>query len=113
MRGHVDRRALMFTYFAPEARVSVQHPLRSIKAKADAMLGSMSGEFLAFRARTRPTRTTALIVPIWSPQNFGGGAFFAAIGWQRTGVHHALLPKALRFGKSIKFVPTHKVLSAR
>jgi transposase len=35
----------MFTYFSPETRVPAQHPLRSIKAKADAVLGSMSGEF--------------------------------------------------------------------
>lgn len=35
----------MFTYFSPESRVPAQHPLRSIKAKADAVLGSMSAEF--------------------------------------------------------------------
>jgi len=45
MRGHVDPQATMFTYFSPETRVPAQHPLRSIKAKADAVLGSMSGEF--------------------------------------------------------------------
>jgi len=45
MRGHVDPQASMFTYFSPETRVPAQHPLRSIKAKADAVLGSMSGEF--------------------------------------------------------------------
>ncbi len=45
MRGHVDPQASMFTYFSPEMRVPAQHPLRSIKAKADALLRSMSGEF--------------------------------------------------------------------
>ena len=47
MRGHVDPQASMFTYFSPETRVPAQHPLRSIKAKAkaDAVLRSMSGEF--------------------------------------------------------------------
>ena len=45
MRGHVDPQASMFTYFSPETRVPAQHPLRSIKAKADAVLGSMSAEF--------------------------------------------------------------------
>ena len=45
MRGHVDPQASMFTYFSPETRVPAQHPLRSIKAKADAVLRSMSCEF--------------------------------------------------------------------
>ena len=45
MRGHVDPQGSMFTYFSPETRVPVQHPLRSIKAKSDAVLGLMSGGF--------------------------------------------------------------------
>ena len=45
MRGHVDPQGSMFTYFSPEARVPAQHPLRSIKAKSDAVLGLMSGGF--------------------------------------------------------------------
>lgn len=35
----------MFTYFSPESRVPADHPLRSIKAKADAVLKSLSAEF--------------------------------------------------------------------
>ena len=35
----------MFTYFSPESRVPADHPLRSIKANADAVLKSLSGEF--------------------------------------------------------------------
>jgi len=45
MRGHVDPQSSMFTYFSPESRVPAEHPLRSIKANADAVLSSMSGEF--------------------------------------------------------------------
>ena len=32
----------MFSYFAPEARVSAAHPLRSIKGYADTVLKSLS-----------------------------------------------------------------------
>ena len=35
----------MFSYFSPESRVPEKHPLRPIKAQADAVLGSMSAEF--------------------------------------------------------------------
>ena len=45
MRGHVDPQGAMFTYFSPESRVPADHPLRSIKANADAVLSSMSAEF--------------------------------------------------------------------
>lgn len=45
MRGQVDPQASMFTYFSPETRVPARHPLRSIKARADAVLGSMSAQF--------------------------------------------------------------------
>ena len=45
MRGHVDPQAAMFSYFSPESRVPEQHPLRPIKAQADAVLASMSAEF--------------------------------------------------------------------
>jgi transposase len=45
MRGHVDPQASMFSYFSPESRVPEQHPLRPIKAQADAVLRSMSAEF--------------------------------------------------------------------
>lgn len=45
MRGHVDPQANMFSYFSPESRVPATHPLRSIKAHADAVLKSMSRDF--------------------------------------------------------------------
>ena len=45
MRGHVDPQAAMFSYFSPESRVPEGHPLRPIKAQANAVLGSMSAEF--------------------------------------------------------------------
>lgn len=45
MRGHVDPQGAMFTYFSPESRVPAEHPLRSIKTNADAVLKSMSAEF--------------------------------------------------------------------
>jgi transposase len=35
----------MFCYFSPAARVPPDHPLRAIKAQADAVLASMSAEF--------------------------------------------------------------------
>ena len=38
MRGHVHPQSHMFSYFSPEERVPVNHPLRSIKAYADAAL---------------------------------------------------------------------------
>ena len=42
MRGHLDPQASMFSYFSPEARVPVSHPLRSIKGYADTVLRSLS-----------------------------------------------------------------------
>jgi transposase len=50
MRGHVDPQAHMFSYFSPESRVPAAHPLRPIKAHADAVLKSMSREFDALYA---------------------------------------------------------------
>ncbi len=45
MRGQVDPQGSMFSYFSPESRVPGGHPLRTIKAKADEVLASMSGQF--------------------------------------------------------------------
>ena len=45
MRGQLDPQSAMFTYFSPESRVPPEHPLRRIKAHADAVLGSMNAEF--------------------------------------------------------------------
>lgn len=56
MRGHVDPQGSMFSYFSPESRVPAGHPLRAIKAKADAVLASMSGKFERLYAETgRPS----------------------------------------------------------
>jgi transposase len=56
MRGHLDPQALMFSYFSPEARVPVAHPLRSIKGYADAALKSLSRDFDELYATTgRPS----------------------------------------------------------
>lgn len=44
MRGHVDPQASMFSYFSPESRVPADHPLRSIKRDAEAVLASLSRE---------------------------------------------------------------------
>jgi transposase len=46
----------MFSYFSPESRVPAKHPLRPIKAQADAVLASMSAEFDRLYAETgRPS----------------------------------------------------------
>jgi transposase/IS5 family transposase len=45
MRGHVDPQGSMFSYFSPESRVPTAHPLRTIKAHADAVLTSLDREF--------------------------------------------------------------------
>lgn len=56
MRGHVDPQGSMFTYFSPESRVPADHPLRLIKATADAVLSSMSADFERLYADTgRPS----------------------------------------------------------
>ena len=38
MRGHVDPKGHLYSYFSPEERVPSNHPLRTIKAHADAAL---------------------------------------------------------------------------
>ena len=45
MRGQVDPQSGMFVYFSPESRVPADHPLRTIKAHADAVLRSMNADF--------------------------------------------------------------------
>lgn len=56
MRGQVDPQSSMFTYFSPEARVPAGHPLRGLKAYADAVLRSMNTEFDRLYADTgRPS----------------------------------------------------------
>jgi transposase len=56
MRGHVDPQSGLFTYFSVEERIPADHPLRWVKAQADAVLGSMSAQFDAMYAEVgRPS----------------------------------------------------------
>jgi transposase len=56
MRGTDHQQADMYSYISPEARVRADHPLRSIRAMADAALKNMSERFDAMYARTgRPS----------------------------------------------------------
>jgi transposase len=56
MRGEVDPQAHLFAYFSPDGRVPADHPLRSIKAYADAALKRIDGEFDALYGATgRPS----------------------------------------------------------
>jgi transposase len=45
MRGHVDPQSALFSYFSVEERIAADHPLRRVKAQADAVLGSMNAAF--------------------------------------------------------------------
>jgi transposase len=46
----------MFSYFSPESRVPLDHPLRSIKAHTDRVLEELSGEIDALYFETgRPS----------------------------------------------------------
>ena len=56
MRGHVDPQDGLFTYFSVEERIPADHPLRRVKAQADAVLGAMSPRFDAMYAEVgRPS----------------------------------------------------------
>src|SRR3954462_5728683 len=56
MRGVDHQQADMYSYLSPEARVRADHPLRAIRAMADAALKNMSNRFDAMHARTgRPS----------------------------------------------------------
>jgi transposase len=50
MRGHVDPQGGLFGYFSIEERIPAEHPLRAIKAQADAVLASMNAAFEAMYA---------------------------------------------------------------
>lgn len=56
MRGHVDPQSGLFTYFSVEERIPADHPLRRVKAQADAVLGAMGSRFDAMYAEVgRPS----------------------------------------------------------
>lgn len=56
MRGEVDPQAAVFSYVSAERRVPTQHPLRSIKAYADAALQAISPELDELYGKTgRPS----------------------------------------------------------
>lgn len=47
MRGQIDPQSALFSYVSAEERIPKDHPLRSIKAHADAILRSMNARFEA------------------------------------------------------------------
>jgi transposase len=56
MRGRVDAQSGMFFYFAPADRVPAQHPLRAIKARAEAALRAVGKDLEALYSHTgRPS----------------------------------------------------------
>jgi len=56
MRGQDHQQSDMFSYLAPEQRVSKDHPLRAIRAMADEALENMSERFDSMYAKTgRPS----------------------------------------------------------
>jgi len=56
MRGRVDQQAGMFYYFRPEERVPSDHPLRTIRARADAALKAIGADLDALYSSTgRPS----------------------------------------------------------
>ncbi len=56
MRGEVDPQAAMFSYVSAERRVPTDHPLRSIKAYADAALLAISSKLDELYGKTgRPS----------------------------------------------------------
>lgn len=50
MRGYVDPQGGLFSYVSVEERIPTDHPLRRIKAQADAVLASMNAAFEAMYA---------------------------------------------------------------
>jgi len=50
MRGHVDPQSSLFSYVSIEERIPKDHPLRRIKAQADAVLQSMNAPLEAMYA---------------------------------------------------------------
>jgi transposase len=56
MRGEDGNQGFMFTYLSPEQRVHEEHPLRTIKAYANAVLKEMNPTFKAMYSNTgRPS----------------------------------------------------------
>jgi transposase len=56
MRGIDHQQADMFSYLSPEQRVRKDHPLRSVRAMTDEILGNMSPLFDAMYAESgRPS----------------------------------------------------------
>lgn len=73
MRGHVDPQGPLFSYFSLEDRVPADHPLRSIKLQADAILRAMAPEFESMyaavgRASVAPERLlkATLLIALYS-----------------------------------------------
>lgn len=45
MRGQIDSQGPLFSYFSVEERIPMDHPLRKVKAQADAVLKTMNASF--------------------------------------------------------------------
>jgi hypothetical protein len=56
MRGTDDKQASMFSIVSPERRIPADHPLRRIKAMADAILADLSATFDAITAASAVRR---------------------------------------------------------
>jgi transposase len=50
MRGHIDPQGALFSYVSIEQRIGADHPLRRVKAQADAVLRTMNARFEAMYA---------------------------------------------------------------
>lgn len=50
MRGEIDSQGALFSYVSVEERIAADHPLRRVKAQADAVLAAMSAQFDAMYA---------------------------------------------------------------
>ena len=97
MRGQVDPQGRMFSYFSPESRVPMDHPLRSIKAHTDRVLEELSGEIDALYAETgRPSIPPERLLK-------GTVAHRAVLG----ALGSAVLPDA-RLQHSVPLVPGHE-----
>lgn len=56
MRGHIDPQGALFSYVSIEERIGADHPLRRVKAQADAVLRTMNARFEAmYAAGGRPS----------------------------------------------------------
>src|SRR5882724_7205393 len=97
MRGELDPQGKMFSYFSPESRVPMDHPLRGIKAHTDQALKELTGELDGLYSSTgRPLDPSGAAAEGAAADR----AVFGALG-------SALLPDA-RLQHSLPLVPGHE-----